>query len=191
MLLRCTSVGCAVSTGETRAAAHQRRIAARPTPSRAERRERRGERAARRRLAGERVVAPAAMLVHVLGDVREVREVGERAHDVEHVADRQAVEQRGEVRPGRVRFRADAAAKADRRLPDRLDALEPGRAGLLAQHVAEQPPEEARVVPQRVGRAPRRRRSRQGGECRASSVPFYDPRSTIYNRSLNVPLPPR
>jgi hypothetical protein len=69
---------------------------------------------------------------------------------VEHVADRQAVEQRCEVSSRRIGFRADAAAKADRRLPDRLDALVPGIAGLLAQHVAEQPAEQARVVPQRA-----------------------------------------
>ncbi len=40
--------------------------------------------------------AAAAVLVHVLGDVGEVREIAERAHDVERLRDRQRIEQRGQ-----------------------------------------------------------------------------------------------
>ena len=67
--------------------------AAAPTPCVGEAIERVGEAAALRRRAGERVRAPAAVLVHVLGEVREMREVAERAHDVQRLADRQLVQQ--------------------------------------------------------------------------------------------------
>ena len=56
-----------------------------------------GDAAALRRRAGERVRAPAAVLMDVLGDVREMREIAERAHDVERLRDRQVVEQRREL----------------------------------------------------------------------------------------------
>jgi len=96
-------------------------------------------------------VRPAApVLLRVLGDVEKVREVAERAHDVERLVDRQGIELRLQVRldggglPGglRVRFRAP---EPDCRLPDALDALARVRAHLLADHVAQQPSEEPTV----------------------------------------------
>ena len=57
------------------------------------------------------------------------------------------------VEPGReplLRGRPALAVHGDRRLPDRLDALEDGRAFLLADHVAEETSEQAETVDQRL-----------------------------------------
>ncbi len=97
----------------------------------------------------EAVGPAAAILVHVLGDVREQREIAERAHDGERLRDAEAVEQRvqfGEDGGGLLR---GGAMKAHRCLPDRLHAVESGGAGLLAQHTAQRAAEEPRVFPQR------------------------------------------
>ena len=93
MLLRWTSVGCAVSTGLTSAwPNHSGDGVGRHPPSR-ELRHASATLAALRRRTRERVRAAAPVLVDVLGDVGEVREVAERAHDVERLADRQTVQQ--------------------------------------------------------------------------------------------------
>ena len=111
--------------------------------------ERIGDASALRQRAGERVRAPAAILVHVLGEVREVREVAERAHHVQRLTDRQPVEQRRELGFHLRRCVRARAAEADRRLAYRFDPQEALVTRLLAQHVAQQPPEEPRVVAQR------------------------------------------
>ena len=146
MLLRCTSVGCAVSTGLTSASREPR------APSRrARRRASRSRSSACARLPGcggdarERVRAPAPILVHVLGDVGELREIAERAHDVQRLRDRQLVEQRGELGAHRGGVGGVGAAKADGRLANRLDARE--------------------AVVARLPRAPRRRASGRAAAC--------------------------
>ena len=98
---------------------------------------------------------PPAVLMDVLGDVREMREVAERTHDVESLRNRQAVQQRGEFALDGIGIAGTGAPEADRRLADRLDARESVVAGLTPQHVAEQTSEQARVLAQRqilVGR---------------------------------------
>ena len=150
MLLRCTSVGCAVSTGETIAASSQPATATASTAFGADARQRVGQAAALRRRPGERVRAAPPVLVDVLGDVREVREVAERANHVERLRDRQRIEQRGEFGPHTVGVGARGAAKADGGAADRLDPVEAVLPGLVAQHVAEHPAQQPRVVLQRL-----------------------------------------
>ncbi len=149
MLLRCTSVGCAVSTGLTRAPSHQATIASAPTPPDASAAIAPARSPALRGRTGERVHAPATVLVHVLGDVRELREVRERADDLEHLRGRQSVQHRGERGASRVGLLAVAAPEADRRLTDPLDPRVALLARLLAEHVPEDATEQARVVAQR------------------------------------------
>ena len=86
MLLRWTSVGCAVSTGLTSASANHAASRAGVDALRGDAIERVGDAPPLRRRAGERVRAPAPVLVDVLGDVREVREVAERANDMQRLA---------------------------------------------------------------------------------------------------------
>jgi hypothetical protein len=105
--------------------------------------------AALRRRPGERVRAAAPVLVHVLGDVREVREIAEGAHHMQRVDDTQRIQQRGELGPGCRSLVGTGAAKADGGLPDRLDASESGLAGLGAQHVAQHTAQQARVFLER------------------------------------------
>ena len=119
--------------------------------------------AALRRRAGERVRAAAAVLVHVLGDVGEMREVAERAHDMEHLGDRQRIQHRRQLVAHGVRAGVVGAPEADRRLPDRLDPREARLSRLRAQHVAEHAAEQARVFLEReilVDRAVHRASSR-------------------------------
>ena len=101
--------------GQHRATPARRRttppIAAPSMPCARDALERVGELPALRRRAGERVRAAAAVLVHVLGDVGEVREVAERADDVERLRDRQVVEQRDSSRGPRPRRRGSARRK--------------------------------------------------------------------------------
>jgi hypothetical protein len=111
--------------------------------------ERAGEAPALRGGSGERVHPPATVLVHVLGDVRELREVRERADDLEHLRGRQPVQHRGERGTRGVGLFAVAAPEADRRLPDPLDPGIALLARLLAEHVPEDAAEQARVVAQR------------------------------------------
>ena len=111
--------------------------------------ERVGKAAALRQRTGKRVRAPPAVLVHVLGEVRKMREVAERAHDVQRLADRQFVQQCRELRLHLRRCVLVRAAEADRRLADGFDPQKSGFTRLLAQHVAQHAPEQPRVVAQR------------------------------------------
>jgi len=99
--------------------------------------------------AGKRMRAPSTVLVHVLGDVGEMREVAERANDVEHLRDRQRIEQPRERNAMPIGAAIGRAAKADRRLPDGLDPLEARITQLRAQHVAKHAAKEPRVFLQR------------------------------------------
>src|SRR5688572_22034967 len=109
MLWRCTSVGCAVSTGATWARANQARSVG--------------------------VRAAAAVLLLVLGDVEQVREVAERAHQVQRLVEVQRVQLALELGTAR-RFLVERHG----RLADALDALERCLAHLLADHFPQQPP---------------------------------------------------
>ena len=113
----------------------------------------RGERglqaAALGRGTGERVHAATPVLVDVLGEIRELREVRERAHDVEHLRDRQAVEGPREFGARRLGLVARSAPEADGRLPDRFDARVTLLARLLAEDLAQDAAEQARVLAQR------------------------------------------
>ena len=86
--------------------------------------------------------APPVLLL-VLGDVEKVREVAERAHEMQRLLLVERIQLALELRAARFFL-----SKRDRGLPDALDALERLRAHLLADHLAEQPPEEAPVLAQ-------------------------------------------
>ena len=81
--------------------------------------------------------ATAAILVHVLGDIDEVREIGKCAHYVESAGDRQWVEQCFELRAQPRCFIGTRATESNRGLADRLDACKSAVARLIAQHVAQ------------------------------------------------------
>ena len=104
MLLRRTSVGCAVSTGLTRIVLEQRLQLARETPAARSERARRGS-------CPCGAVEPlgrardAADVVLVLGDVGEMREIAEGAHHLDRALAREAVEGRLRVRGARRRRR--------------------------------------------------------------------------------------
>ncbi len=134
--------------------AHQR--VAEPARHRLDRRcltcdaiERVGDAPALRPRARKRVGAAAAVLMHVLGEVRKVREIAERAHDIERVGDGKVVQYRGERFLDALRVAGLRATKTDRGLADRFDALVSGIARLRAQDVAQQASEKARVFAQR------------------------------------------
>ena len=139
MLLRCTSVGCAVSTGSTRARS-KNEISLRV-----------GMCAARSLSSASAMVAsargcgcPAA--VQILGGVRQVVEVAEGADDQRRVGLSQPPDGLLELlEAGRIVL----AAVVDRRAADGLDEVEHLGAGLLANRVTQQPPEEPDVLAQR------------------------------------------
>ena len=89
----------------------------------------------------------AAQVVPVLGDVGEVREVAEGADHAHRAVARKAGEQPVEGAAG-----GGVALQpvGDRELADPLDQVERLLAFLLADHVAEDPPEQADVVDQRL-----------------------------------------
>ncbi len=97
------------------------------------------------RRAGLRMRAAPPMLLLVLGDIEEVREEAEGARHVHRLVEVERVEQAIELRLAPVFL-----AEADRRLADALDALERVAARLVADHLAEQPAEEAPVLAQQV-----------------------------------------
>jgi hypothetical protein len=106
--------------------------------------EREAQAAGLRRRARELVVPPAPRVVHVLGDVREQVEEDRRADRVQRVPLLQDVE------PRRHRVPTRAVATGRHGLPARrLDQLEDARPGLLADHLAEDAPEEPDVVAER------------------------------------------
>ena len=90
--------------------------------------------------------AIAADVMLILGDIGEVREIAEGAHDRQRLVGGQAVEHRLQLAP-----RADfvVAMEADRGLADALDHFENLFALLLAHGVAENSAEQTDVVAQR------------------------------------------
>ncbi len=149
MLLRWTSVGCAVSTGLTSASVKNARTRRSVDAGFAQSLQGVRDAARLRRRSGAVMHAAAAILVHVLGEIGEQRKVGKGAHDLERRLDGQGIEQCGELaRDARGVARA-GTVQADRGLPDRLHAREPLRAGLLAQHLAKQAAEQAGIFLER------------------------------------------
>ena len=90
--------------------------------------------------------AHATDAVLVLGDVGEMREITERAHHLDRAVVREAVEGGLELAARRgIAF----AAERDRDLADALDRREHRLALLLADGVAEHPPDQPDIVSQR------------------------------------------
>ncbi|EXI64203.1 MAG: hypothetical protein AW07_04787 [Candidatus Accumulibacter sp. SK-11] len=99
-----------------------------------------------RRRSGDQMGARAADVMLVLGDVRQVREIAERANDRLRLLARQAVEDCRQVLAGASVIVAMEADGAD---TDPLDQLEDRLALLRAQGVAEDTAEQPDVVAQR------------------------------------------
>ena len=106
-----------------------------------------GERAGAGSGAGERMRAIAADVMLVLGDVREMGEIAEGAHNRQGLVGAEAVEHRLELAP---RAELVVAVEANRRLADLLDERVGLLALLLAHRVAEDAAEQTDVVPQRA-----------------------------------------
>ena len=167
---RRASVGCAVSTGPTRAR--------RPAPRR--RRDRATAREARDGVADRIVDRPAARLAErgvrrtpdplpLLGEVDEL-EV-ERERPIATAAARSRSSDAISA-PSRSRSASGssiapvAAPEGDRASPDALDELEQVGPGLLRDHLAEECAEQPDLAGQRVARARRSRPRRLGGDRR-------------------------
>ncbi len=103
-----------------------------------------GERAVLARYSGEPVESKATVLVLILRDVRQVREVAERSYDRDGGLDVQRVEAPSELGS---RFRVAVAAEPDRQLTDVLDDLVQAGPFAFAQGLAEEPAEEPDVPP--------------------------------------------
>ncbi len=97
------------------------------------------------RLASVRQRTHAADLVLILGNVGEMREIAEGAHDLDGAVVREAVEHGFELAPG---AGVALAPERDRDLPDALDRRKDGLALLLADGVAEHASDQPDIVPQ-------------------------------------------
>ncbi len=106
-----------------------------------------GQRARTRRVAGDGVRAGAADVVLVLGDVGQVQEVAEGAHDDDGIVVRQAVQQLGQFG---ARVEVIVPAEAHAQPAHVLDQFEHAAAFLLAHDVAQHAAEQADVVEQRL-----------------------------------------
>ena len=98
-----------------------------------------------RRPAGCGLGPHLADVVLVLGDVGEVGEIAEGAHDPQGLADRHAVEDQFQFAPGRL---VVVAMEPDRGLPDAFDQVEHVGPLLVAHGVAEDAAEQADIVAQ-------------------------------------------
>src|SRR6516165_9703181 len=145
VLLRLTSVGWAVSTGQTTArvkkfcsleremsASRARASAWAMVPSRCR--------------SGQRVGSCPADVMLVFGDVGELRKVAESADDLDVLSMREAIQRRFELVPrGFVFF----AVEADRGPADVLDDREDRLAFLAAHRIAKNAAEQTNIVTQR------------------------------------------
>ncbi len=111
--------------------------------------QRMGDAARLRRRAGDRVCAPPPVLVDVFGDIGQMREIAERANDVERLCDRQLIQQTGELVLDRRRVVGRGTAQTDCGLPDRFDARIAALSRLRAQHIAKQTSQQTRVLLER------------------------------------------
>ena len=146
MLFLCTSVGWAVSTGEIQACSSVRAISLGADAAPRQPLERALQRAALQ-VALALVHRAPAQVVPVLGDVGEVREVAEGADHAHRAVAGEAGQQPVEGAAG-----GGVALQpiGDRELAHPLDQVEGLLAFLLADHVAEDPAEQADVVDQRL-----------------------------------------
>ncbi len=124
--------------------------------------------------AGLGVRMAPAVLLGVLRDVEQMREIAERAHHVQRLLDRQRLEQRLEL--GLHRGMLAGAAKAHRGLADALHGLEGRLARLSADHVAEDAPEQAPVLAQAL--------------LGLVGAVLHAPQSVMFARSCRFPGPP-
>ncbi|MNK95070.1 hypothetical protein D3C87_1152950 [compost metagenome] len=108
--------------------------------------QRAGQAARLRRRAGQRMHAAAAIVVLVLGDIGQVREIAEGAHHLIGLVARQPLEQAVQLGAGGA---VVLAAEAHGGLANRLNQIERGLAFLLAHAVAQQAAQEADVLAQR------------------------------------------
>src|SRR5882672_8676173 len=99
----------------------------------------------RSRRATVRRRAHAADLVLVLGNIGEMREIAEGAHDLDGAVMREAIEHGFELAPG---AGVALAPERDRNLPDALDRRKDGIALLLADGVAQHSSDQPDIVPQ-------------------------------------------
>ena len=143
MLLRRTSVGCAVSTGIRQASASSEDRRRDPTPPRLQCRHRVCQRTGSRR----RIGLLAAHEMAVLGDVCEVGEVAEGTDNVDRVVARQPAQQRVETTGCR---RLAIAAETQRGLAYLLDRRIHRIAFVGAKHVAKQLSQQPNVLAQRL-----------------------------------------
>ena len=95
--------------------------------------------ARRQPLAQPRAALP--LLVAVLGDIEQMREIAECAHHIQALSVRQAVEYAGQLGAHRAGLARLGTAKAHRGLAHVFDQRIAGLAGALLQHPPEQPPE--------------------------------------------------
>ena len=104
-----------------------------------------GQRARPRRSAGAAARPHLPDVVLIFGDVGEMREITEGAHDAHGLADRHAVEDDFEFAPRRP---VVVPVEPDRGLPDALDQIEYVGAFLIAHGIAEDAAEQADIGPQ-------------------------------------------
>ena len=146
VLLRCTSVGWAVSTGAIRGHREKSMHRVSADTGAFELGEREADAALLRRGARQQTGAPAPDVVAVFGDVGQMRKIRKRAHDRDGLFAAQFRQQRGQFLAG---FGVVFAAKSHRRLADRFDHIKYEIILLLAQHIAEHPAEQADVFLER------------------------------------------
>ena len=132
MLLRRTSVGCAVSTGTICAPAKKASSRSGVTPAVRGTRQSVRHCAVARHRVGERVSPAATDVMLVFGNVGEMGEKAEGADDLQRLARRQAVQRLFERAPG---FGILVTMKTDRILPNAFNGVEHRLAALLAHRV--------------------------------------------------------
>jgi hypothetical protein len=112
------------------------------------------ERAAQRRLAAQRALAPAPFPMELLGEVHHLKVQAERANDVDRVLAREALEDGIDLAIDRL-ARRGAPFAGQRAQP--FDRGEGRRPRVRAQRVADEPPEQRHLHAQRRRRVGRRR----------------------------------
>ena len=183
MLLRCTSVGWAVSTGTISASSKKSSTVSRVDAGRLQFGQREADAAGLRRGAGQQVGAAAADVVLVLGDIGQVRKIGKRAHHRDGLLAREFFQQGAQFDVG---IGVVFAAKAHGGLADGFDDVEDGFALLVAQHVAEQAAEQADVFLQRGVLVERRIGGSGGGSgvCSGSGIEHIGHQNEMWMQGL-------
>ena len=110
-------------------------------------RQRQREAAFLRRRSGQLTLAAPAVVVQVLGDVGELREIGEGTDHGHARCGAQHIQHAGQLT---ARLLVAVPPEADGKLADLFDLLEGAVTLLLAQRVAQQPAQQADVFPERM-----------------------------------------